>query len=153
MCGRALMPMAVEPPEMRQRQCVECGRSIAWDANVCMYCGHDFRPKRKASTEAHLLTGAILTLMAGILAIALLTIIVAQYESMSVQNQAIAAISYSCSSLGVIGGIAALTRRGFPIAVLGATCAIFSPAFYFAIPGLVLIANSADSFEKSARPQ
>lgn len=26
------------------RNCVGCGRAIAWDANVCPYCGHDFRP-------------------------------------------------------------------------------------------------------------
>ena len=25
------------------RQCVSCGRTISWDANVCPYCGHDFR--------------------------------------------------------------------------------------------------------------
>jgi len=25
------------------RSCVGCGRAIAWDANVCPYCGHDFR--------------------------------------------------------------------------------------------------------------
>ncbi len=25
------------------RNCVSCGRSIAWDANVCPYCGHDYR--------------------------------------------------------------------------------------------------------------
>lgn len=25
------------------RNCVSCGRAIAWDANVCPYCGHDFR--------------------------------------------------------------------------------------------------------------
>lgn len=25
------------------RNCVGCGRAIAWDANVCPYCGHDFR--------------------------------------------------------------------------------------------------------------
>lgn len=23
--------------------CVSCGRSIQWDANVCPYCGHDYR--------------------------------------------------------------------------------------------------------------
>ena len=26
-----------------QRNCVGCGRAIAWDANVCPYCGHDYR--------------------------------------------------------------------------------------------------------------
>jgi hypothetical protein len=25
------------------RNCVGCGRAIAWDANVCPYCGHDYR--------------------------------------------------------------------------------------------------------------
>ncbi len=26
-----------------QRNCVGCGRAIAFDANVCPYCGHDYR--------------------------------------------------------------------------------------------------------------
>jgi len=26
-----------------QRRCVSCGRSLAHDANVCPYCGHDYR--------------------------------------------------------------------------------------------------------------
>ena len=26
-----------------QRQCVSCGRSIDWNANICQYCGHDYR--------------------------------------------------------------------------------------------------------------
>lgn len=25
------------------RNCVSCGRAISWDANVCPYCGHDYR--------------------------------------------------------------------------------------------------------------
>ena len=27
----------------RSRHCTSCGRMISWDANVCPYCGHDFR--------------------------------------------------------------------------------------------------------------
>ncbi|OGS41479.1 MAG: hypothetical protein A3K67_04085 [Euryarchaeota archaeon RBG_16_62_10] len=27
----------------KTRSCVGCGRAIAWDANVCPYCGHDYR--------------------------------------------------------------------------------------------------------------
>jgi hypothetical protein len=27
------------------RSCVSCGRTIAWDVNVCPYCGHDYRPQ------------------------------------------------------------------------------------------------------------
>jgi predicted nucleic acid-binding Zn ribbon protein len=41
-----------------QRFCVSCGRSIDWDANLCPYCGHDYRsgaqfgrpPKKKHTT-------------------------------------------------------------------------------------------------------
>jgi hypothetical protein len=110
-----------------------------------MYCGHDYRARIKAGTEGQLLTGAILTILAGILGIALLTIIVSQWNG-SVTNTAFAVLSYSCSFLGVVGGFAALMRRWFPIAVLGAACSIFSPAFFFGIPGLVLIANSATRF-------
>lgn len=25
------------------RNCVACGRAISWDANVCPFCGHDYR--------------------------------------------------------------------------------------------------------------
>ena len=25
------------------RHCVSCGRALAWEANVCPYCGHDYR--------------------------------------------------------------------------------------------------------------
>jgi predicted nucleic acid-binding Zn ribbon protein len=33
-----------QPGQAPTRNCVACGRAIAWDANVCPYCGHDFRP-------------------------------------------------------------------------------------------------------------
>ena len=40
------------------RNCVSCGRSIAWDANVCQYCGHDFRVQMApARQEDHVGTG------------------------------------------------------------------------------------------------
>jgi len=55
-------------------------------------------------------------------------------------------LSFSCCITGVIGGFAALMRKWFPIAVLGSAAAIFSPAFFFAVPGLILIANSAARF-------
>lgn len=30
------------------RNCVSCGRAIAWDANVCPFCGHDYRMQMMA---------------------------------------------------------------------------------------------------------
>jgi len=52
------------------RKCVSCGREIPMDANVCQYCGHDYRvqagpavPKEKSALS---LIGGILVLIAGI---------------------------------------------------------------------------------------
>jgi len=39
------------------RNCVQCGRPIAWDANVCPYCGHDFRVQMYQRQEDHVGTG------------------------------------------------------------------------------------------------
>ncbi len=35
--------MTSTPGAAPTRNCVSCGRAISWDANVCPYCGHDFR--------------------------------------------------------------------------------------------------------------
>jgi predicted nucleic acid-binding Zn ribbon protein len=32
-----------QPVQQPTRNCVACGRAIDWQANVCPYCGHDFR--------------------------------------------------------------------------------------------------------------
>jgi len=34
------------------RNCVSCGRSISWDANVCPYCGHDYRMQSYAPMQS-----------------------------------------------------------------------------------------------------
>ena len=146
-CAGALMPQDMKPEQGRSRQCVECGRSIGWDAIACMYCGRDYRKRQRPGTEGYLTTGAILTIVAGVLGAAILSVMIDQWHHLSAPDTLLAVISYSCSVLGVVGGIAALTRVQFPIAVLGATCAIFTPAFFFAIPGLGLIATSAANFK------
>jgi predicted nucleic acid-binding Zn ribbon protein len=147
-CGRDVAPRAVEPADVKQRRCVACGRPIGWDAFVCAYCGHDYRARSKPGTEGYLVTGAVLTIVAGILSILLLTVIVGQAGDMSIESSTLLAISAMCSILGVVGGLMALVRKWFPLAVLGAVCAIFGPAFFFAIPGLVLIVASASRFKE-----
>jgi predicted nucleic acid-binding Zn ribbon protein len=148
-CGKNLPSPAVEPAGPATRHCVQCGRPISWDANVCMYCGRDYRAKvTRAGTEGYLTTGAVLILVAAILGIALLTLTIDAWRDLPVTSLALLTISYACAIMGILGGYAALARRLFPIAVLGASCAIFTPAFFFAIPGLVLIAKSAGSFRE-----
>ena len=146
-CGKIMQLPAVEPSGSRNRQCVACGRTISWDAIACMYCGYDYRTKNKPGTEGFLTTGAVLTLLAGILGLLLLMIVLSDAHNLSTSSEAVAAITFTCSVLGIIGGIAALMRKWFSLAVLGASCGIFTMAFFFAIPGLILIARSASSFK------
>ena len=40
--------MMSEAQSQQPRNCVSCGRSISWDANVCPYCGHDYRAQAYA---------------------------------------------------------------------------------------------------------
>ena len=46
--------MATSSPQTapQSRNCVRCGRSIAWDMNVCPYCGHDYRYQSYAQPPA-----------------------------------------------------------------------------------------------------
>ena len=37
------LPRMIGMSSGASRNCIACGRPIAWDANVCPYCGHDFR--------------------------------------------------------------------------------------------------------------
>ena len=41
-----------------QRNCVQCGRAIEWDANACPYCGHDYRKNAGASPVGQSVTQA-----------------------------------------------------------------------------------------------
>ena len=39
------------------RNCVGCGRSISWDANVCPYCGRDYRVVMSAQPQQKISEG------------------------------------------------------------------------------------------------
>ena len=145
-CGKVLVPPAVEPSEARNRQCVECGRAISWDAMACMHCGHNYLTKAKPGTEGFLVTGAVLTTLAGILGFVILALVTDANHRLDTSSEVLLVVSYTCSIMGVVGGLAALKRRWFQVAVLGGACAIFTPAFFFAIPGLALIVRSATTF-------
>lgn len=36
---------AMTSAQPAQRYCVSCGRTIDWNADICQYCGHDYRPQ------------------------------------------------------------------------------------------------------------
>lgn len=146
MCGGQADAPAVIPGETRARHCVSCGRALAFDANVCQYCGHDFRARPKDETKDYLTAGAVLTTVAGVFSIVLTSIIVYSAGDLSSSGLALVLLIYGCAVMGIVGGMLAMMKRMFPVAVLGAACSIMGPAFFFGIPGLILIVKSSRQF-------
>jgi hypothetical protein len=153
MCGRPVGMPFVTPDEARIRHCVSCGRAVAWDVNVCQYCGHDFRAPKKEVPKDQLVAGGVLTILAGILSIVLITIIVSSENELTTQATAMALLLYVFGGLGIFGGLLALMKRAFPVAVLGAACSIFGLGFFFGIPGLAMIIKSSTAFVRKEEPQ
>ncbi len=69
-----------------------------------------------------------------------------------------AVIQLVLSTLAIIGGIFAIMRRMFAIAIIGAVCAIMAGGILFAITltlgflAIILIAIGKESFQKHGRP-
>lgn len=149
MCGKLVEAPAVTPGETRMRHCVSCGRALAWDVNVCQYCGHDFRMRPKEQAKDQLVVGGVLTIVASVFSMVLTSIIVSAGGDLEGEALAMVVVLYSCAALGVMGGLMALAKMAFPLAVLGAACSIFGLAFFFGIPGLILIAKSSEQFRQA----
>jgi len=65
------------PAPPQTRQCVACGRTMMWDANVCPYCGKDYRqpapgmmptapPKQKSALP---IVGGVLLILSAVIGI------------------------------------------------------------------------------------
>lgn len=149
-CGRPLEVAKAAVTPVKDRYCVSCGRVIPWEANVCQYCGHDYRarPKEEAKETDNLLVGSILTILAGVLSMLFVTLAVVDIDGIGNRETVLIVMVYAFAVLAVLGGISGLARMSFPFSVFGAACGIVGPAFFFGIPGLVLMAKSAREFEK-----
>jgi len=140
----------------QSRKCVSCGRDIAWDMNVCPYCGHDFR---KPVVAAAAKKDSALPMVGG--ALIILGAIVYFYWAyqMIVVGEAFAGITLGLSNvltvcgaiiavLGVIalvGGVFGLMKRHYMLAVLGGVMAILS---LIGLVGLILVIVSKEAFEE-----
>ncbi|MEM0344062.1 MAG: zinc ribbon domain-containing protein [Thermoplasmata archaeon] len=153
------------------RRCVSCGREIAIDANVCQYCGHDYRaqaappgPKEKSVLS---LVGGILILLAGLMGLAMgammLAINVEDLEQYGVDvaglTDMIEGILTACgviwAILGIIaliGGVFGVMRKHWGLAVLGGVIGllVIGPYFLgsiFSLIGLILVIVAKKDFE------
>ena len=117
------------------RNCVSCGRSIAWDANVCPYCGHDFRavmagaPQQKQETVMPVLGGVFILLPS--LAYLLLGAVVAAGSTIALP------FSLGGSAIGVVCGVILLILG--VVGLMGAINAIQRKDYAFAIVGGIVV--------------
>jgi len=143
--------------EARVRHCVECGRSIDWGANLCPYCGNDYRSEQYTAKNANV--GGILTIIASVVSIFLLVYLYLsthQYQNYNYYYYS-PPVNYDwmlymflggMGIVGIIGGICAIGKVYYSMAVVGGACSIIGPGFFFGIPGLVTIVGSAKEFSR-----
>ncbi len=141
------------------RNCVACGKSIAWDANVCPYCGHDYRgqaqaapPKKKGILPV---VGGVLVLIAGLVEIISGGFLISSGEFVGgldlgtgLHNilTVCGAIWLILGLVAILGGIVAIQRKHFGLAILGAILGL-GGYFIFGLIGIILIAVGKDDFD------
>jgi len=156
------------------RNCVKCGKSIAFDANVCPYCGHDYRavmagpvaaPHEKGMLS---IVGGIMILIAGIMGLAIGGILFAintndfnQYGlgNLSGLDSTIHNILMVCGAIfiilgiiAVVGGFFGVRRQHFGLVILGGVMGLFCIGPYglaslLALVGLILVAVARKDFD------
>ena len=153
------------------RNCVKCGRSIAWDANVCQYCGHDYRAGAAAPPphEKGMLSviGGVFILIAGLMGIfagvILLTIDLNDLDQYGIDVagsvdmledilKVCGAIWLIFGLIALMGGVFGIMRKHFALVILGGIFGLLCLCPYalgsiLALLGLILVAVGRKDFD------
>jgi len=140
------------------RNCVKCGRTIAWDANVCQFCGHDYRAQAAAPAGAPAeksmlsLVGGILILIAGIMGLVMGGLFIVAADAVSNGSDDLGEWGIDVSGAGdfvsdillvcgaiviilaiivVLGGFFGVTRKHWGLVILGGVLGLFLIGPYF----------------------
>lgn len=134
------------------------------EANVCQYCGHDYRiqagPPAKKKTALPLV-GGIMILVGGVIALlagiglmgtggAFDAFMIIDVQGVNMFEDILTACGVIFIILGlvaVLGGIFALMRKHFGLAILGGVFALIAGLFIPGLIGLILVGMSKDEFE------
>jgi len=153
------------------RNCVKCGRTIAWDANVCQFCGHDYRAQATAAAPHEKsvlsLVGGVFILIAGLMGIfagiVLLTISLDDLDQYGVDVAGVGDILEDilkiCGAIWLIfglialmGGVFGIMRKHFALVILGGVFGLlclgpYMLASLLALVGLILVAVARKDFD------
>jgi len=141
------------------RTCVSCGRQIPWDANVCQYCGHDYRaqagaapPKKKGVLPVVggvlIIVAALAEFVVGGLAISSGEIVGGVDFGTGVGDiiQVCGIVFIVLGIIAVLGGVFAIMRKHFGLAILGGILGL-GGFFIFGLIGLILVAIGREDFD------
>ena len=153
------------------RNCVKCGRTIAWDANVCQFCGHDYRAQATAAAPHEKsvlsLVGGVFILIAGLMGIfagiVLLTISLDDLDQYGVDVAGVGdmledilkicgAIWLIFGVIALMGGVFGIMRKHFALVILGGVFGLlclgpYMLASLLALVGLILVAVARKDFD------
>jgi len=153
------------------RNCVSCGRQIAWDANVCQHCGHDYRAGAAAAPphEKGMLSmvGGVFILIAGLMGIfggiVLLTINLNDLDKYGIDVagsidmledilKVCGAIWLIFGLIALMGGVFGIMRKHFALVILGGVFGLlclgpYMLASLLALVGLILVAVARKDFD------
>lgn len=167
-------PTPAPPPPQTQytRNCVACGRSIDFSANVCAYCGHDYRVQAqpfafaKPKSLKPVIAG-VLILVAGLLAIgwgAMYLVLDLNelrdtttlpegvtWEDMQGIMDVCGIVFTVAGLIAVLGGAFGIMRKHFALVLIGGICGLIGLGFFLgsvlALIGLILAALSRSEFD------
>ncbi len=137
------------------RNCVACGRPIAWDANVCQYCGHDYRsvmaPQALKKSESMVPVAAGVLILLSSIGYLILGGLIAAGSTIALPfSLETSAVGIACGivvlllGLGAfMGGVYATQRKHWTLAVIGGI--IVLPTL-LGLLGLILVIVSKDEF-------
>jgi hypothetical protein len=134
------------PAPPQTRQCVACGKSMMWEANVCPYCGKDYRqpapgmmpmaPVAKPKSVVPIIAGifSIITALLGLATAAFLALSATYLNSLLGTSglgidiggivMVMVLIGVLISVVVLISGIFAVMRKHFGFAIVGAVLAM-----------------------------
>lgn len=164
------IPTSAPPPTQYTRQCVSCGRAIDFAANVCPYCGRDYRVPAFAPSKPKSLkpvVGGILIVIAALAALfmGLLVLTIGQADMQGTGTlpedmtwEDVEAVLGTCGIIVIVFGVIALLggffgimRKHFALAIIGGIFGLLGIGFVIgsvlALVGLILVAMSKDEFD------